>query len=320
MTRNLNNDSLLKDIYINNGNLNMSTNSTYTIRSETSSVKSWITHHPITAYFLIAFGGTWLLDSPMVFGKDGLGILPFSVPFPIYAALFILGSYAGPTLAALLITNTLEGGAGVKAFLRRYFQWRVAPLWYLVAFFGYPLIYILADVIWLGIAPLRNIFIQWPAFFTMYLPSILIFPGLITWGEEPGWRGFAQMRLQEQLGALKASLVIGFLHGLWHLPIFFIVSGPVANGPFTFGQFVQNILTIMLITVIWTWIFNNAKQSILIAVLIHASGNAVQQLIAQWIPDFSQSAQYTVLGFYVVIALVLVLSTKGRLAYKPANQ
>jgi CAAX protease family protein len=100
----------------------MSVNSVSAVQGEISSVQSWLSRHPITAYFLIAFGGTWLLDSPMVLGKDGLGILPFSVPIPLYAILFILGAYAGPTLGSLLVTNALEGKAGVKAFFRRYIQ------------------------------------------------------------------------------------------------------------------------------------------------------------------------------------------------------
>jgi hypothetical protein len=72
----------------------------------------------------------------------------------------------------------------------------------------------------------------------------------------------------------------------------------------------------MVITLIWTWVFNNANQSILIAVLIHASSNAVQQLMTTWIPDFPKQAQYTIIGIYVVIALVLILATQGKLAYQ----
>jgi membrane protease YdiL (CAAX protease family) len=298
----------------------VSMNSVSAVQRETYSIQSWISRYPLTAYFLIAFGGTWLVDSPMVVGKDGLGTLPFSVPIPLYVILFILGSYTGPTLAALLVTNALQGKAGVKAFFRRYIQWRVDTRWHLIVFFGYPLVYLVAALIWLGVAPLQNIVTQWSAFFTTYLPAILIFPALITWGEEPGWRGFAQTRLQERYGALKASLIVGFLHGLWHLPIFLIVNGPVVSGPFNPVQFAQNTLTIMVISLIWTWVFNNANQSILIAVLLHASGNAVGPLMSTWVPNFPQQAQYTVLAFYVVIALAIVLMTKGRLAYKPSNQ
>jgi hypothetical protein len=80
-------------------NLNMSANPVSTVYKESFSIKALMARNPIIAYFLIAFAGTWLLDSPMVLGKDGLGIFAFNVLLPIYVILFILGSYAGPPLA-----------------------------------------------------------------------------------------------------------------------------------------------------------------------------------------------------------------------------
>ena len=40
-------------------------------------------------------------------------------------------------------------------------------------------------------------------------------------GEEIGWRGFALMELQKKHSPLKASIIIGFWWGMWHLPIWF---------------------------------------------------------------------------------------------------
>jgi len=284
--------------------------------NEASGFKLLFTSHPLISYFVLAFVGTWLLDAPMVLGKDGLGIFPYSVPLPIYIILFLLSSYNGPTLAALLITNATDGKTGVKAFLRRYRIWRVGVQWYLIALLGYPLLYVIVGMFWLGVAPLQSIAEHWTAFFTAYLPGVLILPGIITWGEEAGWRGFALTQMQDSYGALKASLVVGFFHGIWHLPAFLLVSGPVAGGPFSLYRFALSTGIIMVVTIIWTWVFNNAGQSILIAVLIHAASDAVQPLMRQWIPNFPKQASYTVLGMYVVIALILIIVTKSRLSYK----
>ena len=287
--------------------------------TSTSSASVWMRAHPLVAYFTLAFAGTWLLDLPMVLGKNGLGLLPYSVPMVAYIILFILGSFAGPTLAAILVTNAVDGKAGIGRFFRRYVQWRVGPLPYLLVLFAFPILFAVAASIALGGVPLAGISANAMSFFTQYLPALLIFPALITWGEEPGWRGFALTRLQERYHPLVAGLVVGFLHGLWHLPIYLLVDGPVASGPFDLVRFATNVSAIMAITIIWAWIFNNARGSILIAVLIHASLNASQSWMATLIPNYPKAAGEVAYGIYVVAALALILITKGRLGYPSSH-
>lgn len=276
----------------------------------------WIQKHPLVAFFIFAFAGTWLLELPMVLGRDGLGLFPYRVPMPLYIVLFLLSSFLGPTLAALLVTNALEGKAGLRKFFRRYGQWKVGLPWYLFVIFGFPSLYIAAASIALHGIPLADLRANWSTFFSAYLPALLIFPALITWGEEPGWRGFALTRLQERYHPLVSNLIVGFLHGLWHLPIFLLIAGPVASGPFDLVKFATNVLAIMSISIIWAWVFNNAKGSILIAVLLHASLNAAQAWMGSLIPDYPQNAGIIAFGFYMVAALAVILATNGRLGYR----
>ena len=49
--------------------------------------------------------------------------------------------------------------------------------------------------------------------------AFMTFPGSARSAEEIGWRGFALPRLQYRRTALIASLVLGTLHALWHLPL-----------------------------------------------------------------------------------------------------
>jgi len=275
----------------------------------------WARKHPLIAYFSLAFAGTWLLDLPMVLGKNGLGLFSYSVPMAIYVILFLLGSFSGPTLAAFVVTNAMEGKGGMRKLFSRYGQWRVKARWYLLVVFGFPIIYIAAGIALQGI-PIEALRVNWMTFFSTYLPALLIFPAFITWGEEPGWRGFALTRLQENYHPLVASLIVGFMHGLWHLPVFLLVFGPPALGPFDVKEFFANILAIMVLTVIWTWVFNKTKRSILFAVLLHASLNASQAWMGNLIPNYPDGAGKIALGFYVVAAVVLILFTKGHLGYK----
>jgi membrane protease YdiL (CAAX protease family) len=145
----------------------------------------------------------------------------------------------------------------------------------------------------------------------------LIFPGLLQWGEEPGWRGFAQTHLQQRFGALRASLVVGFLHGIWHLPNHLLVVGPPAAGPFDLSSFALNTALVMAITVLFTWIFNGGQQSILVAVLTHASFNISQAWLAILLPNQPAQVGNTALILIAVSAIGVALLTNGKLGYAP---
>ncbi len=186
---------------------------------------------------------------------------------------------------------------------------------YLLVFFGFPLVWLAAMTVQLGGGAWHGLAAQPLTFFTTYLPAVLIFPALITWGEEPGWRGFALTRLQERYTPLVAALTVGLVHGVWHLPNFLMTSGPTAAGPFDPLKFAGNILVIMVISIIFSWVFNLGKQSILIAVLLHASFNAT----GAWLNGLVKiplATEYVLYGLYLAIALVLVVATRGRLGYR----
>lgn len=285
-----------------------------------SSFSLWMRQHPLVAFFPIAFAGTWLLELPMVLGKDGLGLLPYSVPMILFIILYILGVFSGPTLSAYLVTNAVDGKDGMRKLFRRYGQWRVGVRWYLFVIFAFPIYYIAAGSISLHGVPVADLRANWATFFSSYLPALLIFPAILVWGEETGWRGFALTRLQESYHPLASSLIVGFFHGLWHLPVYLLVMGPMANGPFDLVKYATDVVVLMSITIIWTWVFNNAKGSILFAVLIHASLFAAQDWMGSLIPNYPQDALDIASGIYIYIvaALALIFITNGRLGY-PSN-
>jgi len=281
-----------------------------------SGLSLWMQQHPIAAYFTLAYAVTWTLHLPMVLGRQGLGIFPYEVPMALFMILFILGAIAGPTLGAFLVTNALDGKEGRRKLFRRYGQWRVGLPWYALAIFGFPLIYLIAGSVALGGVPLADISANWATFFSPYLIAVLIFPAFITWGEEPGWRGFALTRLQEHYHPVLSTVIVGFMHGLWHLPVFTFGSGPIPLGPFDFQAFALNITYSIATAMVFTWVFNHAKGSILIAVLIHASLNATQGWMSALIPDFPmQAAGKMIQVSYFVVAVALIFMTNGRLGY-----
>jgi len=278
--------------------------------------------HPLTAYFALAFALTWALVLPMTFSRNlGVGLLPYELPDALGILLFVLASFVGPTVAALTVAGAGEGRAGVAALLRRTLQWRVGPQWYLLALLANLTIWVVAYSLALGPGLLVAAVVNWPLFFSTFLPGIafgLLIPAI---GEEPGWRGFALPQLQARYGPLRATLILGALHGLWHLP----ALGTIMLGPLRPAEVAPFLLTAVGATFLYTWLFNCTGGSVLLAMLTHAAGNAA----SQWLIALLEQSGTALPGAglagwlvrdgwlttiaYATTALLLVALTRGRL-------
>jgi membrane protease YdiL (CAAX protease family) len=87
-------------------------------------------------------------------------------------------------------------------------------------------------------------------------------------GEEFGWRGFALPQLLRRWSPLAASLVLGAVWGVWHLPTFFIASLPQSR--LSFPLFVLNSIAL---SVIMTWLYLRTGGDLLLMILVHLMAN-----------------------------------------------
>src|SRR5213083_117117 len=101
-----------------------------TVIPATQPVAGWMQRHALVAYFLLAYGLTWILVVPIMLSQRGLGLL--SLPEPLLLVLFLASTFAGPLPAAFIMASVTEGKAGRQALLRRMFQWKVGAGWYLL--------------------------------------------------------------------------------------------------------------------------------------------------------------------------------------------
>lgn len=275
-------------------------------------LKAFAKRHPLTAYFVLAYALTWVFVIPIMLSQRGLGIV--NLPDALLLVFLLVSTYSGPLPAALIMTTLIDGKEGRRQLWRRVFQWRVGLGWYLLVLVGYPLIFLIGLTAYSGAAPWIALSQNWPLIFTYYLPIAavgIIYPSL---GEEPGWRGFALPRLQQLYGPLAGTLILGVLHGLWHLPVYF-VPGAILEGPFNVTAFAANTGLLIAMTVIWTWFFNNAGQSVFFAMFVHGVSNATSGLIPQLLMDTTGDPWS---GFKIgaAFALLLILFTRGRLGYQ----
>jgi membrane protease YdiL (CAAX protease family) len=294
-----------------------------------SPFKHLIADRPLRIYFVLAFGLMWLFVVPLALSRNqGSGLLAYDISETLGNVLFLLATFSGPTVAALIVTGTTEGRAGIKRLLKRVVQWRVRPQWYLVTLLINLLVWLLAYTALIGPQLLIAAVTHWPLLFTTFLPLMafgIIIPSI---AEEPGWRGFALPRLQQRHGPILASLILGALHGLWHLPALMTVY----FGPLPQANIVPFMLTAAFATVIYTWVYNHTGGSILLAILLHAASNAATQWLSTLVQTAGLAEPKAGLGGYLassgwinviaysLVALLLIVATRGHLGYRPAAE
>jgi len=229
-----------------------------------------------------------------------------------------------PAVVGLVMVVVVGGKQGLREWISSALRWRVGIKWWILAIFGLGILMILAVGLTMLLGnepPQYSIFKEELWLLPLYFLIIVLFGSL---GEELGWRGYALPHLQSKYNPLVASVIIGFLWGLWHLPMFFNPStdkytqGLIFIIPFIFGCIGNSLLM--------TWIYNRTKGSTLVAgITWHAALNFWTAVLL--VSNFSIMAAnkgeivpritpllYNLVEVLLILAgLAIILITKGRL-------
>ena len=258
----------------------------------------------LTAYFAIALVFTWAVLGLAVLVANGI------VSAPISTTVLISVATLGPALAAIAATVGESGWAGAQALLARAARWRVHPLWYAVAILLPAFVMLLAFLLWrvLGGPQLAAP----PTMAWLCVPILIIVLTIPALFEEVGWRGYALPRLQSRSNTLVASLILGLIHALYHLPLWFIPGQGFDTLPFPYY-----VLLTTGLSVLFGWLYNSTGGSVLIVALLHAAINAspapwgaALQLLPQWTEALN--IQIPVAIVVSVCALIVALRTDPR--------
>jgi membrane protease YdiL (CAAX protease family) len=264
--------------------------------AESNRLSHVMRRHPLSFFFFMAFGFTWVYELVFLVLLH-LPLTPWDIP----------GMIVGPTLSAFIMTGLTEGDTGMGRLLRRYVLWRVGIPWYLLVLIIAPALLLLGILVLPGeMATVRHLVLIYP------LSYIIIFFVGGALFEEPGWRGFALPRLQQRFGALLGTILLGALWAFWHLPVY-LVPGYNGAGTSFAGiiiPFVEFVISGMAIAVIFTWVFNNTRGSLLLVMLLHASLDAA-------VPTFSTNPLVLLMPevILVVTGLLIIVATRGHLSY-----
>ncbi len=226
-------------------------------------------------FFLLTFAYSWVIWIPSVL--DGIGIdFPFSVTG--YSALVVIIGAFAPLMAAITLVVREEGWKGIRAFLGQALDFHIKPVYLILALSLPLLIHVIAHYLALAVGldvaktlfpteiPVGPIVLAVPYFFLM----LVIGGGQ----EEIGWRGYAQEPLQEKIGVIPASLVIGLIWGIWHLPLWFMAGD--LHSSYSFLAFV--IMTTS-ISIMYAWFYNSSGKKLVVVMFFHAMNNTAAPLL-----------------------------------------
>lgn len=198
---------------------------------------------PLATFSTLSFAFTWAL-------------LPFAQR-TIFASLLAL---LGPAAAAA-VTAAMGGAQERRDLGARLLRWRLP--W---------TVYAVALLLPLPISAARSV-LEWAAgaegpirFQPVSGLGLVVF--VLVAGEEIGWRGFALPRLLERTGPWAASVAVGLLWALWHLPLFFMPEMPQFGTPFV--SFVPYLIAL---SILLTHLAQATNGSVLIATLFHGAVN-----------------------------------------------
>jgi membrane protease YdiL (CAAX protease family) len=245
--------------------------------------------HPVRSLalgYLLAFAVPWTVWGTLI--AEQRGLLGWHVP---QAMAFWIG------LPLACIVGAVAGGgkAGLADLVGRVLAWRVGWRWFGIAVLlaaGIPAVVALgaraaaiptpSDVLPLGQVPLS------------LLVEILLF-----WlTEEAMWRGFALPRIQLWLAPGPASLVVGVLWALWHLPLFAIVGSFQAGLPLA-GFFVLTVAT----AIVLGWLYERTGGSVPACAVYH--GIVDVTFAATGVLTAAPATFWTVVALQVAVAGLL---------------
>jgi uncharacterized protein len=253
-----------------------------------------VRRHPLAAFLILTYGLTWALWIPLDIFRD-------SASGPYTSLALLIGSNI-PSAVAIVLTLVGFGKGATRKLLGQLVIWRVGWRWYLVLLA--PTALVVGTITLVAVTrggPTAALAV--PLVSAIIAVAFMTFPGSAL-GEEIGWRGYALPRVQSSRTALTASLVIGSLHGLWHLPLW--LRGDVDHRLSVYPAF---LIQALALAVIYTWLYNSSKGSLLLVVLFHTATNAPLTLvllplgIENWVLPFWLMAGFTAVAALIVVAV-----------------
>jgi uncharacterized protein len=273
---------------------------TSVLATDKSNFKYLVEKHQLTVLILLVYGLTWPFQILEVLASRD--ILSFTPP----TTLMILQGFM-PGLAAVIVTGMVRGRPGIRALFRKVLIARAGFRWYAFAIFIMAGVSLAAILLAnrLGASPTISLLspelpVSRPIGILVSTVMIFVFSMLFN-TEEFAWRGVALPRLQARHNALVASLILSIPWLFFHLPLFFKVGSSQSD-----TSFLSYAIGMMATTILFTFLFNHTRGSLLFVWILHGSMNTWTQVFSINSSAPNPLLDWTLAGVLVALSVLVV--------------
>jgi uncharacterized protein len=254
---------------------------------------------------VLAFGLAWVWSGFWLLPYLGTLLTQSTTPTDMVeqlGAVAVLPTMLTPMIAALImrIFVSKEGVKGSLGLLR-------SPKYYLAALV-IPAVFVTAVVLivqLLGLGEFRWSEATWFVYLMLFVIAVPV--TLFTFGEEYGWRGYLLPRLLP-LGEIRASVLLGVIWGVWHLPL--LLAGLNYPGVSIFLAIIVFTFVTVALSFTYTWFYVASSGSVLVAAVYHASTNQFSDTF--WVPPHLSGANpFAPSLVSAVLIMILVIVVYG---------
>jgi membrane protease YdiL (CAAX protease family) len=120
-------------------------------------------------------------------------------------------------------------------------------------------------------------------------------------GEEFAWRGFLLPRLLQKNSALRASVILGVIWGLWHLPLYY------KSWEATPWKAPNFLLGVICFSVLLAALYVGTRGNLLLCIIMHWMFNAAQQVGKAMFPDVkAEGLSYKMVELVVLVVITVI--------------
>ena len=246
----------------------------------------------VATYFLLTFAISWtgafLVALPHL-RHERLASKVGIVMFPVMLL--------GPSVAGIVLTFISSGGRGLQGIWSRMSVGRLPIRWYCALLIPPLLVLTVLLVLKTFVSPVYapNRFF-WGILFG--IPAGFL--------EELGWTGYAFPRMYSPRHWLRASVVLGLLWSVWHLPVVDFLGTASPHRSYLLPFFFAFTLAMTAMRVVIAWIYVHTR-SLLLSQLMHISSTGSLVIFsAPQVTPGQEAAWYAIYGgvlwFLVIVA------------------